>query len=493
MKLPLCLLPAAAVVLTAGCNSMDITKSTDKHPVVDHGVSATILMPGQQAPGMRSQAPAYGARPGGPPWAAQQQQPGHPGYQAPAPGQPAYGAAPYGQPGYAPGQAGAYAPPAQNPNRFQSFGGSTVDNTGEVRRKSKPTYMKYLGAPLAIAAAPFKKLGRKLDRMAKDKAAEVDPAQQAAAAGMGAAPGAPGMPMPATREQAHAMQEQARLAELERQLAMAAPPAPAYGQSAATPSASAPAPAPSSGSLSIAEELARLRGSHAQAGPDPTGLPAPAPLIPRAAPEPQGLADHVEDRNGDGRPDFWSFKEGERTVREVHDADGNGTPDKTVYYGDDGQVQRIEEDLNADGRVDAWAQYRGGDVARKRVDSDHDGAADAWSFYRGGELARTERDTDGDGFKDRLDLYQHGRLSREEEDRDADGRPDRVTWYDPTGQVYRRDEDSDGDGAVDIRSHYEGGRLARRELLTDEALAELSRSELPQVQDEAIGPQTFRE
>jgi len=59
--------------------------------------------------------------------------------------------------------------------------------------------------------------------------------------------------------------------------------------------------------------------------------------------------------------------------------------------------------------------------------------------------------------------------------------------------VYRRDEDSDGDGAVDIRSHYEGGRLSRRELLTDEALADLSRSELPQVEDEAVSPQTFRE
>ena len=490
MKLPLRLLAPLALLLAAGCNHMDITKSTDKHPVVDHGVSATILMPGQQAPPMRTQASPYGARPTAPPWAPQGQQPPYP---APAPGQPAYGAAPYGQPGYAQGQAGPYAQAAPNPNRFQSFGGSTIDNTGEVRQKSKPTYMKYLGAPLAIAAAPFKKLGRKLDQMAKKKASEVDPAQQAAAAGMGAAPGAQGMPMPATREQAHAMQEQARLGELERQLAMAAPPAPAYGQSAATPSALAPAPAPSSGRLSIAEELARLRGNHAKAGADTTGLPAPAPLIPRAQPEPKGLADHVEDRNGDGRPDFWSFKEGDRVVREVHDADGNGTPDKTVYYDDDGQVRRIEEDLNADGQLDSWAQYRDGEVVRKRVDSDNDGAADSWSFYRGGEIARTERDTDSDGFKDRLDLYQDGRLSREEEDRNADGRPDRVTWYDPAGQVVRRDEDSDGDGAVDIRSHYEGGRLSRRELLTDEALADLSRSELPRVEDEAVSPQTFRE
>ena len=489
MKLPLRLLAPLACFLAAGCNSMDITKSTDKHPVVDHGVSATILMPGQQAPGMRTQASPYGAQPAAPPWAPPGQQPQYP---APAPGQPAYGAAPYGQPGYAPGQAGAYpAPPAQNPNRFQSFGGAQVDNTGEVRQKSRPTYMKYLGAPIAIAAAPFKKLGRKLDQMAKKKASEVDPAQQAAAAGMGAAPGAQGMPMPATREQAHAMQEQARLGELERQLAMAAPPAPAYGQSAATPSA--PAPTPSSARLSIAEELARLRGDQAKAGTNTTGLPTPAPLIPRAQPEAKGLADHVEDRSGDGRPDFWSFKEGDRVVREVHDADGNGTPDKTVYYGDDGQIRRTEEDLNADGEMDAWAQYRDGDVVRKRVDSDNDGAADSWSFYRAGEIARTERDTDGDGFKDRLDLYEDGRLSREEEDRNADGRPDRVTWYDPTGQVYRRDEDSDGDGAVDIRSHYEGGRLSRRELLTDEALADLSRSELPQVEDEAVGPQTFRE
>ena len=156
MKLPLRLLASLAVFLTAGCNSMDITKSTDKHPVVDHGVSATILMPGQQAPPMRTQASPYGARPTAPPWAPQGQQPP---YAAPAPGQPAYGAAPYGQPGYAQGQAGPYGQAAPNPNRFQSFGGSQVDNTGEVRQKSRPTYMKYLGAPIAIVAAPFKKLG----------------------------------------------------------------------------------------------------------------------------------------------------------------------------------------------------------------------------------------------------------------------------------------------------------------------------------------------
>ncbi len=448
------------LALAGACNHMDVTQSTDRHPVVDHGVSATILMPGQQAPGMRT---------GGP-----------------------YGGAPYGQPGLPPqagyGAPGGHAPPPQaNPNRFQSFGGSSMADTGSITHKSRPTYLKYLGAPVAVAAAPFKKLGKALE----GKAPPPDPAQQAAAAGMqGAAPGAsvPGAPM--TREQAHAAQENARLGELERQLAMvAAPPAPAAAPTA--PSTSAVPP--SSGSLSIAEELAAMRDAQSRSRTDPTALPAPAPYIPRAVPEPQGLADQVEDRNGDGRPDFWSFKEGDQVVREVQDADHDGRPDKTVHYAPDGNVSREEEDVNRDGETDAWALYKDGELRARREDTDHDGAVDVWSFYRDGEVARTERDTDGDGFRDRQDLYRNGRLVREEEDRNADGRPDRVTWYDASGQVEKRDDDSDGDGAIDVRSHYEGGKLSRRELLTDEAMAELSRTELPTVESESVGSRTFQE
>lgn len=463
----------AALALLPACGHMDITQSTDRHPVVDHGVSATILMPNQQAPGMSTL-------------------PGYPGYGAQgAAGQPGAAGAPgaYGQPG-------AWVPPQAQPQKhYQSFGGASVNDTGQTTNKSSPSAMKYIGAPIAIATAPFKKL---YDKMKPDPA-PLDPAQAAAAAGMqrGGTPPPAGAPVyPPTREGMQAANESARLSELERQLAMvnSAPP-PGVAPAPGTPS---PVPSAQPGSsLSIAEELAALRSTRTGRAPEPgpTAAPFPVPAIPRATPEPKGVADHMEDRSGDGTPDYWAYREGDHLVREVFDDDGDGRPDKTMYYDDAGELSRVEEDVDHDGSLDAWALYRDGDVVRRRADSDHDGAVDSWSFYHGGQIARTERDTDGDGFRDRLDIYDAGKLVREEEDRNADGRPDRVTWYDAAGEMNRRDDDSDGDGAVDVRSVYEGGRLARRELLSDEALAELNEAGLPAVDDdEAVSsPDTFQE
>ncbi len=472
------LLTIAALALLPACGHMDITESTDRHPVVDHGVSATILMPGQQAPGMSMP-------PGHPAYTAQGAYGGHPAYgQAPAPGSPAQ-----------PGAPGAWTPPpAQPQTHYQSFGGASVQDTGQTRNKASPGAMRYLAAPIAIATAPFKKL---YDKMKSDPA-PVDPAQAAAAAAMqgGAAPSPPGAPVyPPTRQGMQAANENARLNELERQLAMVnSVPPPGVAPAAGTPTAAPPVQPGSS--LSIAEELAALRSTRTGRPPQPgpTSAPFPIPAIPRATPDPKGVADHMEDRSGDGTPDYWAYREGDHLVREVSDDDGDGQPDKTVYYDDAGQVSRVEEDVDRDGQLDAWALYRGGDMVRRRADSDHDGAVDSWSFYRHGQIARTERDTDGDGFRDRLDVYEAGQLVREEEDRNADGRPDRVTWYDSAGQMHQRDDDSDGDGAIDVRSHYNGGRLARRELLSDEALAKLGTDGLPEVDDEAVSaPEAFQE
>ena len=464
---PLRLLLAAPLMALPACGYTNVNRSIDTHPSADMGVGATILMPSQQAPPM-AVPPAGYPYPGAPP--------GYP------PGQPQ---------GYVPGQPGyAYAPPSPGPpGGYTSIGGISQDVVGSVRVKSTPTWTRYFTWPFALAAAPFKKAGEWASR----SSTSYDPAQQAAARSAG---GPPIPPPPPTREQVQASQESAHLAELERQLAMApgapgAPPSPAAAYPAPSPTATA---TPSPGDRSIAGELAALRRARESAAPaPPPAVPAPAPAATRLEPEVRGLAGRVEDRNGDGRPDFWAYQEDGRVVREVYDADGDGQPDKTVYYDSGGGISQMEEDVDRNGRSDAWTEYREGDPLRGRADSNADGTVDSWTFYRAGQIARHERDTDGDGFRDRLDLYEDGRLVREEEDRNADGRPDRVTWYDTAGQVFRQDDDSDGDGAVDVRSHYEGGRLARRELLTDEALAEIQKAQLPDGEEDVSDPRSFRE
>jgi hypothetical protein len=510
------LLATAPLAVSLACGHSDITNSVDRHPTFDTGVAATIIMPNQQSPAMQQPPPGWAA-PGAPPspYAVA------PGYPQPPPGSipgvppvpvpvppgaaapaaPGAGAAPaYPYPGY-----GGYGYPAADPEtRFSSIGGAKIDRVGETRVKSKPSFFKYLKVPLAIATLPFRIVAWPFVKLGQWAAGRNDPPQppvawtppqgSAVAQGAPTPPGVGGAPgaWPPTRQQVHAAQEQARLSELEQQLAeaQAGGPAPSGGPAPQRVASASAAP------RSIADELDALRRRQEAAGkllPEP-----PPPPTARPAPPVQGLADRVEDRNGDGRPDYWAFKDGERLAREVIDEDGDGGTDRVVHYDESGRISRVALDTNRDGRPDSWEEYVGGEMVRRRTDTTGDGEPDAWEFHRAGKLERQERDTDGDGFRDRLAVYANGVLAREDEDRNADGRPDRITWYDAAGQPEKRDEDSDGDGAVDVRSHYEGGKLARRELLTEQALTDadgdVASAPAEEVPAEGIGPdREFRE
>jgi hypothetical protein len=463
------LLVTAPLLATLACGYGNMNQNIDDHPMFDAGVAATIIMPGQQAPPMQPYGSAYPGAYGSVP----------PGAYPPGTYPP--GSAPPGAPLGPAGQ--AYGAPSAPPGGYTSFGGAQTDRVGTVQRKSRPSFFKYLAWPFAAVLYPFKKVG---DWIAGDPDMPQPQVQQGSSQGMSmGTPGASAW-VPPTREQVQAQQEQARLNELERQLAMGAPVAPPPVSSAPPPEAALSAP--SGRGTSIAEELLALRRTRDARAGKPGAIQSATrlePAKPSVPPAPRGVADKVEDRDGNDRPDYWAFREGGRLVREVIDTNGDGQPDRAVFYDDAGQIARIEDDTNHDGKPDAWEEQKAGQVVRRRADTNGDGSLDSWSFFEHGEIARQERDTDGDGFRDRLDLYAQGKLQREEEDATRDGRPDRVTWYDAGGQVMQRDEDSDGDGMVDVRSHYEGGRLARRELLTPEALSALERG--PQAPPDAAG------
>ncbi len=439
--------------VACGIGFADVDRNVDENPVRDVGVRATVIMPGQGPPPMYVH-PA--GRPG---------QPGHPGA-----GQPGYPAA--GQPG---------APPAGG--GFSSLGGTEIQRTQRRTVRAEPPFWKYVTAPFAVLLYPFKKAG---EAIAGDP---LEPDPQAEAAARAQRRQAP----PPTREEVHRAQEAARLAELERQLgAVSAPPPRHAPRAAAQPSYVRDS---TGGALSIADELAALQRRRTPApvpGPvssvAPRTRPAPPPAHVTRPAQDRVPADRVEDRDGDGRPDYWAYRRGDRMLREVFDANGDGAPDRTLFYGGDGHLARAEEDADADGRADTWTEYRAGQLARRRLDGNADGNVDSWMFYRDGQIARHEQDTSGDGFRDRVELYRDGRPLRREEDRNGDGRADLTTWFDAAGQPLRRDEDGDGDGLVDMRSHFEGGRLVRRELLSDTALEGFGLPETPELGLAEVSP-----
>jgi len=234
-------------------------------------------------------------------------------------------------------------------------------------------------------------------------------------------------------------------------------------------------------SSSIADELAALRSGSPAPAPQASAPVASAPppaadphaLVPRERPAPAPaapVADRVEDRDGDGAPDHWIYRDASgRPAREQFDENGDARPDRTAWLDPvTGRETRVEEDANLDSRIDTWVEYTDGAVARQRRDTNYDGVPDAWSYYdRAGQLSRQEQDLDGDGYRNRESLYRGGKLAKQREDRDGDGRFDLVTLYDAEERIARRDEDRDGDGKIDTRSIYQAGKLVKREVVSE--------------------------
>jgi len=407
------------VALAIGCTPKQ--SGLPNAPIFNTGVRATIIPPGQSAPVM----PGQGRM--GPSGTAQMpyggRYPGGPG--APPPGTPpsAYG----------------------NPNDLSMLGGAVTVDTSNIKKPSNPLRNNPLLWPLAIVAWPFEKIADAVD--GEDDRAKLDRrAQSIIESG-----GAPSYGM-SRQQQAQMQNEQAQNDEMERELAER------NAGGGSVPSQRVASAAPSGASSSIAAELEALRNR------------AAAPPRPGAASSAQsGGAAQAEDRNGDGRADHWVY-DGERK-REVFDDDGDGTPDRTVFYEPGGkQIQRVEQDTDGDGTPDSWVLYKDGKMAQRRSDTNHDGQVDTWTQYdASGQIERQAVDLDGDGQRDRAEVFANGKLARRTEDTDGDGRPDRTTTFDAKGQPQETEEDKNGDGQVDVRSFYESGKLVKRELLDGEA------------------------
>ena len=453
-KLPGSGLFLVGLVFAVGCGSGKRQVAIDREPVTNYGVGATILMPGQALP----MPPDPGSVTPGTPSAAPQT-------NIQMLGSASVDVQRWERIDQNLGTKAVDETRQSRQGTWQSQGSGSATSTGRASSQIEPPLLlKIVAAPFALIAWPFKKLADALSPDAPEPSAALPPTAPDASA--------------ARPADAQAAWEAAQLEALEREVDRqqgSPPPAPAPAPQVAAGAPPAPAPAPGR-RLSIQEELAAL-----QATVPPRLRPEDrvARVTGAAAPVSPGLADRVRDRDGDGRPDLWSYHDANgRPTRELLDENRDGTPDRTVWYDPEtGREQRVEEDTNLDGRVDSWVEFRDGQVARQRRDANHDGLLDSWSFYRDGHLVRQEEDLDGDGFRNRVVLYDAGRLVREREDRDGDGRVERVTHYDANERVARRDEDTDGDGLVDVRSVYEDGRLLRRELVSADARESLEEDE----------------
>ncbi len=392
-RFQLLLLLSAALALP-GCVYGRYTGDVEENPVIDTGVGAAVIMPGQSAPVM---IPGGGYAPGG---------------------NTECRSGPNGQSCTSGG--GTVAP---SPSHITMIGGAEQDIENHMQAKENPLLLKWLTTPFAVLAAPF---------------------AAAAEAARGEPETGPAVPQEKTpRPEAKAPEvpedyEAQRLQQMEDELDQKL----AAGRRGSAPRATATQPLreSSSGAISIADELAalqrrpRTREVRRQAAPTPHETPDP-----RRAPDEADAADGIVDRNEDGRIDLWIYRQDGEIVRKVLDQNFDGQPDTTLHYDPQThQLARVEEDNDHDGVTDGWTDYVDGKIARRRADANRDGTTDTWTFYRDGEIQRHEQDTDGDGFRDRVGIYLRGKLLREEQDSNADGIADVISHYD-NGRLARKE------------------------------------------------------
>jgi antitoxin component YwqK of YwqJK toxin-antitoxin module len=90
--------------------------------------------------------------------------------------------------------------------------------------------------------------------------------------------------------------------------------------------------------------------------------------------------------------------------------------DRSTYYDRQGQIEKVEQDVNFDGKPDILVYYEAGKPKRQEIASKNDGRIDVWHFLdASGEIERKGQDTIGSGKPTIWVYYQNGQPVRSEE------------------------------------------------------------------------------
>jgi hypothetical protein len=155
------------------------------------------------------------------------------------------------------------------------------------------------------------------------------------------------------------------------------------------------------------------------------------------------------DQNGDGNLDQWTYLDGNRPLRGEGDADGDGRIDRWEYFDEKAQLTRVGSSSRNDGIEDTWT-YVAPDNAERRVELslDRDRHITRREFYRAATLERVEEDTNADGRIDKWERYANGVLREAAFDTSlASARPDKRLLFDGQGKFEAIEDDSDRDGS----------------------------------------------
>lgn len=131
------------------------------------------------------------------------------------------------------------------------------------------------------------------------------------------------------------------------------------------------------------------------------------------------------DLNADHRHDVVrTYSDEGRPLREQSDRNFDGIADAWDYF-EDARVVRVEEDTDADGRVDSKTYYVNGQASRVERDTlqrstPSEWRPNRWEYFEDGNVVRIGDDADGDGRVDHWDRDEvRAEAQRNEEARRA--------------------------------------------------------------------------
>ena len=115
----------------------------------------------------------------------------------------------------------------------------------------------------------------------------------------------------------------------------------------------------------------------------------PSNVVPQYNRDTGRLTSVEVDRDKDGKFEARAFMDGTRIQRIEIDDNADGKPERWEYYGpapsgSDSVILRAEEASETTGKICRWEYFENGQIARVDEDVDEDGRVDKWEKYRAG-------------------------------------------------------------------------------------------------------------
>jgi hypothetical protein len=114
-----------------------------------------------------------------------------------------------------------------------------------------------------------------------------------------------------------------------------------------------------------------------------------------------------------------------------------GEDTRAKYDPKTGKLQRIDTDLNKNGKMETFSYWDGARVIRIELDKDEDGRIDRWEHYNDqNKVERVGSSSKDDEFEDTWTYPdEHGFLARVETDTDRDGVVDKRELFVPRAEA----------------------------------------------------------